>query len=135
MADIKERLFEYLEAKQLKPFTFERQCKLGNGFCKRINDNISDGSLLLIEKGAPDLNVNWLKTGFGEMLKETQDLGNPNSDDGGSHMVAMVRMMQEFIEVGKKNSDANLLNAEANKMNARNLERLIGILERKLLDE
>ena len=46
-------------------------------------------------------------------------------------MLAMVRMMQEFIQLGKKNADANLMNAEANKLNAQNLERLITILEHK----
>lgn len=133
MASIKERLYEYLNAKQLKAFAFERQCKLGNGFCSKINDNVSDGSLSLIEKGAPDLNINWLKTGFGEMLNDPADLVNSNSGD--PNMLAMVRMMQEFISLGKKNSDANLLNAEANRINARNLERLIDLIEHKLLDK
>ena len=126
---IKDRLYSFLEAKNLKPSAFERKCGLSNGFCSKVNDNITDGSLGLIEKGFPELNINWLKTGFGEMLKE-QPLEYPNSDDGGN-MLAMVRMMQEFIQLGKKNADANLMNAEANKLNAQNLERLITLLEHK----
>ena len=128
---IKDRLYSFLEAKNLKPSAFERKCGLSNGFCSKVNDNITDGSLLLIEKGFPELNVNWLKTGFGEMLNPDTDLEYPKTDDQGSSMVAMVRMMQEFIALGKKNADANLMNAEANKLNAQNLERLISILERK----
>ena len=46
-------------------------------------------------------------------------------------MIAMVKMMGEFIQLGKKNADANLMNAEANKLNAQNLERLITLLETK----
>jgi len=126
---IKDRLNSFLEAKKLRPSAFERMCGLSNGFCSKVNDNITDGSLGLIEKGFPELNINWLKTGFGEMLKE-QPLEYPNSDEGGN-MLAMVRMMQEFIQLGKKNADANLMNAEANKLNAQNLERLITLLEHK----
>ena len=126
---IKDRLNSFLEAKKLRPSAFERMCGLSNGFCSKVNDNITDGSLGLIEKGFPELNINWLKTGFGEMLNE-QSLEYPNSDEGGN-MLAMVRMMQEFIQLGKKNADANLMNAEANKLNAQNLERLITLLEHK----
>jgi hypothetical protein len=126
---IKDRLNAFLEAKKLKPSAFERKCGLSNGFCSKVNDNITDGSLGLIEKGFPELNINWLKTGFGEMLIEP-DLEYPNSDEG-NNMLAMVRMMQDFIQLGKKNADANLMNAEANKLNAQNLERLITLLEHK----
>lgn len=126
---IKDRLNSFLEAKKLRPSAFERMCGLSNGFCSKVNDNITDGSLGLIEKGFPELNINWLKTGFGEMLNEPV-LEYPNSDEGGN-MLAMVRMMQEFIQLGKKNADANLMNAEANKLNAQNLERLITLLEHK----
>ena len=76
------------------------------------------------------LNISWLKTGFGDMLVDEPALEYPNSDMGGN-MVAMVRMMQEFIQLGKKNADANLINAEANKLNAQNLDRLITLLEHK----
>ena len=126
---IKDRLNAFLEAKKLRPSAFERMCGLSNGFCSKVNDNITDGSLGLIEKGFPELNINWLKTGFGEMLNE-QSLEYPNSDEG-NNMLAMVRMMQDFIQLGKKNADANLMNAEANKLNAQNLERLITLLEHK----
>ena len=126
---IKDRLNAFLEAKKLKPSAFERMCGLSNGFCSKVNDNITEGSLGLISKGFPELNINWLKTGFGGMLNEPA-LEYPNPDEGGN-MLAMVRMMQEFIQLGKKNADANLMNAEANKLNAQNLERLITLLEHK----
>lgn len=128
---IKDRLYNFLKAKDLKASKFEQKCGLSNGFCSKVNDNITEGSLLLIQRAFPELNINWLKTGFGDMLIEQTDLEYPNSD-GGSNMLAMVRMMQDFIQLGKKNADANLMNAEANKLNAQNLERLITLLEHKL---
>lgn len=128
---IKDRLYEFLKIKDLKASKFEQKCGLSNGFCGKVNDNITEGSLLLIKRAFPELNINWLKTGFGDMLIEQTDLEYPNSEDS-SNMLAMVKMMQEFIQLGKKNADANLMNAEANKLNAQNLERLITLLEHKL---
>ena len=126
---IKDRLYDFLKAKGLKASKFEQKCGLSNGFCGKVNDNITEGSVLLIKRAFPELNIDWLKTGFGDMLIDA-DLEYPNSDEG-SNMLAMVRMMQEFIQLGKKNADANLMNAEANKLNAQNLERLITLLEHK----
>ena len=125
----KERLYAFLKEKKLKPSAFERKCGLSNGFCSKVNENITDGSIMLIQKGFPELNINWLRSGFGDMLHEEQGLEYSNGD--GSNMMAMVKMMQEFIQLGKKNADANLMNAEANKLNAQNLERLITLLEHK----
>lgn len=127
---IKDRLYDFLKVKDLKASKFEQKCGLSNGFCGKVNDNITEGSLLLIKRAFPELNINWLKTGFGEMLIEQTNLEYPNSEEG-SNMLAMVKMMQEFIQLGKKNADANLMNAEANKLNAQNLERLITLLEHK----
>ena len=126
----KERLYAFLSAKKIKPSTFERACGLSNGFCSKVSDNITEGSLTLIGKGFPELNLDWLKTGHGEMLIEDAALEYSKSSSG-DNMLAMVRMMGEFIDLGKKNADANLMNAEANKLNAHNLERLITLLEKK----
>lgn len=128
---IKDRLYDFLKTKDLKASKFEQKCGLSNGFCSKVNDNITEGSVLLIQRAFPELNIDWLKTGFGDMLIKQTDLEYPNFEDN-SNMLAMVRMMQEFIQLGKKNADANLMNAEANKLNARNLERLITLLEHKL---
>lgn len=68
------------------------------------------------------------------MINESLNLENSNIDQP-ANMLAMVKMMQDFIALGKKNSEANLLNAEANKMNARNLERLIELIEHKVFDK
>lgn len=125
---VKERLYEFLSAKKLKPSAFERTCGLSNGFCSKVNDNITDGTLSLIGKGFPSLNLTWLKTGEGEMILEDKPSERKDTDD---NMLAMVRMMSEFISLSKKNADANLLDAEANRLNAQNLERLISLLESK----
>lgn len=124
---VKDRLFAFLDAKNMKPSVFERTCGLSNGFCSKVSDNITDGTVSLIQKGFPELNISWLKTGMGEMLNTIPGLKQPID----SNMTAIVKMMGEFIQLGKKNADANLMNAEANKLNAQNLERLITLIESK----
>lgn len=125
---VKDRLYEFLKAKNLKASAFERTCGLSNGFCSKVSDNITDGTLSLIGNAFPNLNLTWLKTGEGEMIIKDKSLGGNDTED---NMLAMVRMMSEFISLSKKNADANLLNAEANRLNAQNLERLISLLENK----
>lgn len=126
---VKNRLYEFLAYKQLKASKFEQTCGLGNGFCSKVGASITDGSLLLISKAFPELNIEWLKTGFGDM---TSDKTKVEISKDNPNMLAMVKMMGEFIKLGKTNADANLLNAEANKLNAANLERLINLLESKI---
>lgn len=107
---------------------FERQCGLSGGFCGKIGERITDGSLLLISKAFPDLNIDWLKTGEGEMVKDDAGLAVSNPE---ANMLAVSKMLEEVIRLGKETAKANLINAEANKLNAQNLERLIAILESK----
>ncbi len=127
---IKDRLYEFLAAKRTKPSVFERQCGLSNGFCGKVGESITDGSLLLISKAFPELNIEWLKTGSGNMINEDACLKVSQSEP---NMFAMVKMMGELIQLERTNADANLINAEANKLNAKNLERLITILENKFV--
>lgn len=132
--DLKTRLYAFLDAKNITAFAFEKACGLSNGFCSKVNGFITNRVSDAIHKTFPDLNMQWLKTGEGEMF-----IQNPSFDihekvePEDSNMLAMVKMMQEFISLGKKNSEANLLNAEANKLNAQNLERLIALIEHKVL--
>lgn len=125
---IKDRLYTFISFKNLKVSKFEKVCGLSNGFYSKIGGSITDGSLLLISNAFPELNIEWLKTGEGEMLRNDVDLEISKNDP---NMLAMIKMMGEFIQLGKKNADANLMNAEANKLNAQNLERLITLLESK----
>ena len=127
---VKNILYSFMAFKNLKVSRFEHACGLSNGFCNKIGETITEGSLLLISKAFPDLNIDWLKTGNGEMLKDAAEIEISKTEP---NMLAMIKMMGEFIQLGKKNADANLMNAEANKLNAQNLERLITLLESKYI--
>lgn len=65
---LKDRIKRYLDCKHLSIREFERMCDLGNGVISRLSPTTTPSTLNKIES-ASDLNVHWLLTGEGEMLK------------------------------------------------------------------
>lgn len=67
---IKNRIKQYLSHKHLSIREFERNCDLGNGVIARLSPSTSQSTLKKIESNS-DLNLSWLFTGEGDMLKES----------------------------------------------------------------
>ena len=65
---IRDRVKQYLTFKHLSAREFERQCTLGNGVLGKITETTTPATLKKITDNS-DLNVEWLMTGEGEMLK------------------------------------------------------------------
>lgn len=65
---VKDRLKEYLLTKKLSIREFERNCGLSNGLAARISSTTSPSTLNKISHSS-DLNVDWLLTGEGDMLR------------------------------------------------------------------
>lgn len=68
---IKDRIKTYLSHKHLSAREFERLCNLGNGVVSKLSQSTSPATLNKIESNS-DLNLSWLFTGEGEMLKSEQ---------------------------------------------------------------
>lgn len=68
---IVDRALEYAKSKKLNAAEFERFSGLSNGMLKSLSENTRRSTFDRISKAFPDLNIEWLKTGEGEML-------NPN---------------------------------------------------------
>lgn len=75
----KDRLKEYLSYKKLSLRELERICGTSNGVLGRLTQSTSPKTLKRIHDNC-DLNVNWLLTGEGEMLKEMEALQDENLD-------------------------------------------------------
>ena len=74
MADnqgIKERIFSYIEYRNITKAGFERACRLGNGYLNNIKGSISSKKIDDILRAFPELNHLWLITGEGSMLKSS----------------------------------------------------------------
>ena len=66
---VSSRLREYLTFKSWTAKDFERITGLGNGTAARIGEATRKTTFVRISNSAVDLNINWLLTGEGNMLK------------------------------------------------------------------
>jgi phage repressor protein C with HTH and peptisase S24 domain len=77
---MKERLIEFLAHLSMGQTKFEEKVGLSRGFVNNIGDSIREKNLRKIATIYPDLNINWLKTGEGNMLNENTPMkGRPEA--------------------------------------------------------
>lgn len=74
---VQERLSEYLKSKSLTYRDFERICNLSNGTAARLRESTRKSTFNRIANSC-DLNIDWLLTGEGEMLRPAPAL-QPNA--------------------------------------------------------
>lgn len=79
--DLQSRLTKYLKHKNLTYKDFEIVCNLSNGTAARLRDTTRESTFNRIANSC-DLNVEWLKTGKGEMLKAQETISVKNFTDG-----------------------------------------------------
>lgn len=66
----KERLKKYVKSQGLTISAFEKAINVSNGYINSISKGIGGENLMAIIEKSPNLNINWLLTGEGEMLKK-----------------------------------------------------------------
>lgn len=120
-----DRLYQYLENKNLTAYAFERACGIANGYLKKqFNGKGTLGSEILdkIHSRYPELNTVWLLTGEGEML-----IG----DSG----VKMLEIDKEYLTI--KDEIIDLLKNQISVLeeNLADKEKIIQLLEKNLLPE
>lgn len=77
------RLIEYLENKGVKPTKFEKEIGLSNGYLGKQRERNADFGESIIRKiidNSPELNIEWLITGKGAMLKSLKEDDIDNED-------------------------------------------------------
>ena len=67
---LKDRLLEFIKHNNMSVREFERYCGFSNGVVGALKDNLAKGRRKVIVEKFPTLNLYWLLTGEGEMLKE-----------------------------------------------------------------
>lgn len=117
----KERLLAFIAHLGLKNAEFERICGLSNGFVQNTNDRIRRSSLNQIRSAFPQLNVDWIIAGTGEMLLP--------DDENPTNLSELVKIVSKLVAQGEVNAEANRINAEANLKHAENFERLISLIK------
>jgi len=68
-----DRLFEYIDYQSIKIYPFEQRIGVSNGYLSKQRArkaDIGESILCRILENCPDLNVDWLLTGLGNMLRD-----------------------------------------------------------------
>lgn len=68
MTDLQDRLKEFLDYLNIPMQTFERKSGIGQGLGSRLSNKSYATTFKRIGNAYPQLNIDWLKTGEGEML-------------------------------------------------------------------
>ena len=74
MSTIQERLASFLAEYNLSAQAFERKCNIGVATASKLSANSRETTFRKIAKAFPQLNIDWLKTGEGEMLNNTPNI-------------------------------------------------------------
>lgn len=74
---VKERLIEFIKAKDISIREFERACGLSNGYLKSLRRSPKSEKIADILSAFPDLNRVWLLTGEGSMLTNPEPGTSP----------------------------------------------------------
>lgn len=116
MGTLQDRLASFLTHLNIPMQTFERQCGIGQGLGSRLSIKSYATTFKRINNAYPELNIEWLKTGEGEMLRADQtapSVAHPavKSDDA-PHMIPFydAETTGSFSGlVGASDSDAAIL--------------------------
>lgn len=123
-----KRINEFIQTLGISVSEFERMCNLSNGAVSKMGDNTRTSTIEKISKTFPTLNVVWLRTGEGEMLKgsasqTSNDSIVSNASCNLSDAAALLdKALNEIAAMRQALTDAL---AE----NQRNTERLLSIIE------
>lgn len=71
---VQERLIAFIDYKGITKNKFENLCGLGKRYVSNISRSISPDVVKKISLTFPDLNMGWVMTGEGEMLKKSPEV-------------------------------------------------------------
>jgi len=78
---VKNRVKAYCEAIQMTVSAFEKSIGVANGYVNSISKSIGIDKVSLILEKYPNINIEWLLTGKGDMLKTKRTPRNPDNDN------------------------------------------------------
>lgn len=138
MSSPKERIKQFIEYKGISIAEFERTAQLGNGSINKPTARMQGSTLRLIEDAYPELDINWVRTGQGTMIKKQpehsiRDInGNQNLVQNGSHP-SMYKDIKINIEEEINLDDENILSLEDAKKRISHLNKLLYEAEKRII--
>lgn len=119
--NFKKRLLEFLQYLGIGQTKFEEKTGLGRASVSKIKDGMSAPNLAKILKAYPELNIEWLLTGEGNMIKDDnpqmQYSGtNNNQSESLYGSQAVIKLLKE--QLSDKQDEINRLYREIGKLEA-----------------
>ncbi len=93
--NVKNRIKEFLADQNCTISGFEKSIDSSNGYVNSISKSIGVDKLKLIIEKYPNLNIEWLLTGEGEMLKSGHKKEGGGSDDRVAKLEKEVATLKE----------------------------------------
>ncbi len=131
MNTLQDRLKQFITSLDLSVLAFENECGMAQGTVNKMTDKSRQRTLEKIRKHYPQLNMEWLQTGVGEMLNQPPSVDiNLGLRLGGHSQMALrditnigdakaqILILQERVkslEKELKSKDSDLKKAEENK--------------------
>ncbi len=124
---VKKRLKSFIKNQKIAISTFEKDIKVSNGYVNSISKGIGGEVLLKILEKFPNINIEWLLTGNGDMFKN----GNisQNIVGNGSNILGNGNIM------GGINSKINTSNSEESEQLIDKLESQITFLTNQIKEK
>ncbi len=97
MTTLQDRLKVFLEYLEIPMQTFERECGIGQGLGSKLSTKSYATTFKRISTAYPQLDINWLKTGEGEMLNAAKPLSSDSNTPSVSSLLDIIRSQQETI--------------------------------------
>lgn len=98
----KDRILQFIDYKGIEKSVFERNCGLSNDAVSKMGDNTRSTTIDKISAQYPELNILWLRTGYGEMLLEPEAHSEIKPHiHSGPKMVPHI--IDEYADCGKPN--------------------------------
>lgn len=92
---MKERLLMFIEYVGSNPAAFEKKVKLSNGFVANLGASAREKTIAKICAVYPELNINWWKTGEGNMLNNEDEISaNSNIPD---HINNILKINEDLL--------------------------------------
>lgn len=96
---ILSRLLEFIEAQGISLLAFERRCGNPHGNLPKMKKGPSAAYFAKIVAAFPELNMNWLFSGKGDMLNKEQPVPAPKYDIHHNGTVSVSEIQKENAEL------------------------------------
>lgn len=119
--NVKSRLLDFVSYTQLSRRKFQERIGVSNSYIQNISESIGADVMNRISIQFPELNISWLLTGEGSMLKNTSASSNTAEGRNGNNVNISLTLDKAIDEI-----------AEQRKLVAKSqeqMDRLIAIIE------